>query len=129
VFEKHGYRFDAGPSLFLQPQNIEDLFAFACEDIHQYLSYKPVILHVNISMKMERLLMLIQMHKSLLPKLKKQTGEPAAQVVNYLNESKKIYTIIGSIFYITRFIKKERGLMTSVIRALAATRLRYIFST
>ena len=39
AFEKDGFYFDAGPSLFVQPENIETLFKLAGEDIHQYLHY------------------------------------------------------------------------------------------
>src|SRR3954453_9976199 len=42
TLEKDGYQFDTGPSLFVQPQNIEALFKLANEDIHQYLHYKPL---------------------------------------------------------------------------------------
>ena len=33
-FENKGYLFDAGPSLFTQPQNIEELFELAGEPIN-----------------------------------------------------------------------------------------------
>jgi len=42
AFEIDGYRFDAGPSLFTQPQNIEDLFSLAEEPIEAYFNYLPV---------------------------------------------------------------------------------------
>ena len=67
--------------------------------------------------------------QKLAAEIEKQTGEPAAQVVNYLNESKKIYRNIGSIFLHNSLHKKRTWLNTSVIKALAATRLRYFFST
>ena len=42
MFEKDGYRFDAGPSLFTQPQNIVELFEEAGEPIEDYFTYKSV---------------------------------------------------------------------------------------
>ncbi len=36
AFDKDGFRFDAGPSLFTQPQNIEELFQAAGENINDY---------------------------------------------------------------------------------------------
>ena len=42
AFEKEGFHFDAGPSLFTQPQNIEELFALADEPIENYLSYHKI---------------------------------------------------------------------------------------
>src|SRR3954468_13031056 len=38
----NGFHFDTGPSLFVQPQNIEELFQFAGENIQDYFSYSPV---------------------------------------------------------------------------------------
>ena len=35
AFEKQGYHFDAGPSLFTQPQNIVELFELANEPIQK----------------------------------------------------------------------------------------------
>ncbi len=42
AFEKDGFNFDAGPSLFTQPKNIEELFEIAGEPIGNYFSYKTV---------------------------------------------------------------------------------------
>ncbi|HXL56099.1 MAG TPA: FAD-dependent oxidoreductase, partial [Chitinophagaceae bacterium] len=41
-FEINGFHFDAGPCLFVQPQNIEELFELANENITDYLEYIPV---------------------------------------------------------------------------------------
>ena len=35
-----GYHFDAGPSLFTQPENIAELFELAGEDMGEYLQYE-----------------------------------------------------------------------------------------
>src|SRR4249920_3690069 len=42
LLSKDGYVFDAGPSLFTQPRNIEDLFEFAGEPIDEYFRYRAV---------------------------------------------------------------------------------------
>ena len=46
-FEKDGFKFDAGPSLFTRPHLIEELFALAGEPIEPYFSYEklPVSCH------------------------------------------------------------------------------------
>ena len=36
--ERDGYRFDMGPSLFTQPQNIEELFTLAEENITDFFT-------------------------------------------------------------------------------------------
>ena len=40
AFEKMGYRFDMGPSLFTMPHLVEDLFKVAKKPIHSYFKYK-----------------------------------------------------------------------------------------
>src|ERR1051325_7019722 len=42
LVEVGGYRFDGGPSLFVQPENLEELFQDAGENIHAFLHYTPV---------------------------------------------------------------------------------------
>jgi phytoene dehydrogenase-like protein len=42
LIERDGYSFDAGPSLFTQPTNLEELFTLAGEDIRAYFSYQSV---------------------------------------------------------------------------------------
>jgi phytoene dehydrogenase-like protein len=44
ICEKEGYKFDAGPSLFTQPSNLEELFALAGEDIAAYFKYESLSL-------------------------------------------------------------------------------------
>ena len=42
AFKKNDFCFDAGPSLFIQPKNIEEIFELAGEPIEQYFTYKQV---------------------------------------------------------------------------------------
>ena len=41
-FSKNGFHFDAGPSLFTRPGNIEDLFELAGEPMENYFSYSAL---------------------------------------------------------------------------------------
>ena len=41
-FSKDGYRFDAGPSLFTQPANVQELFDLAKEPMAPYFSYQAL---------------------------------------------------------------------------------------
>jgi len=129
ILEKEGYRFDTGPSLFLQPQNIEALFTLAGEDIHQFLRYKPVDISCKYFYEDGTVINAYTDAQKCAAEIEQQTGEPGAHVVKYLKESKKIYTNIGSIFLNNSLHKKTTWFNTSIIKALAATRLRYIFST
>ena len=41
-FNVEGYQFDAGPSLFTQPENIEELFSLAGEPIEDYFQFQSL---------------------------------------------------------------------------------------
>jgi phytoene dehydrogenase-like protein len=42
LIEKNGFYFDAGPSLFTQPQNIIELFECAGESVDEYFNFSNV---------------------------------------------------------------------------------------
>src|SRR6476660_7420437 len=91
MFEKNGYRFDGGPSLFTQPENIEELFLIAGENIHDYFNCSRVdntcsyflengkVIHANRDMDV------------LADELKEKAGEDPGLVKKYLVRSAKLY--------------------------------------
>ena len=65
AFEKMGYRFDMGPSLFTMPHLVEDLFKLAKIPMHKYFSYKKKKNICTYFLKMEPTLKLQQTKKNL----------------------------------------------------------------
>jgi phytoene dehydrogenase-like protein len=51
-FSLGNYQFDAGPSLFTQPQNIEELFQLANEPIEAYFTYQSLPISFKYFLKM-----------------------------------------------------------------------------
>ncbi|HEY1870834.1 MAG TPA: phytoene desaturase family protein, partial [Chitinophagaceae bacterium] len=129
VFEKDGYRFDTGPSLFVQPENIEELFSLAGEDIHQYFTYKPLDVTCKYFYEDGTVINAYANTKKFAKEVEEKTGESAQHVVAYLEESKKIYRDIGSIFLNHSLHKKRIWKKLDTLKALQATRSDYIFST
>jgi phytoene desaturase len=129
VFEKDGYRFDTGPSLFVQPQNIEELFALAGENIHDHLHYKPVETACKYFYEDGTIINAYTNAKKFAKEVEQKTGEPAQHVITYLKDSEKIYKNIAGIFLNHSLHKKETWLNAYIFHALASTKLHYLFTT
>jgi phytoene dehydrogenase-like protein len=93
-----GYRFDAGPSLFTMPENVEALFELAGKDIHEYFSYH----------RLEELCRYwyadgVQFtawadNDKFAQEAAAATGESPETIKNYLAASARKYHIVGELF-------------------------------
>ncbi len=129
AFEKDGFRFDAGPSLFTQPKNIEELFELAEEPIENYFSYRPVDIACKYFYENGKVVEASTNAENFGQELEEKLGESAETIINYLNQSKKIYTNIGSIFLNYSLHKRKTWLSKHAVKALWATRYSYLFKT
>jgi phytoene desaturase len=129
VFEKDGYRFDTGPSLFVQPQNIEELFNIAGEDIYPRLTYKPLDITCKYFYEDGTIINAHSSIEKFAKEIEEKTGEPVRHVLAHLEESKKIYQDIGTIFLNHSLHEKRTWKKLDILRALPSTRPGYIFST
>ncbi|WP_462252634.1 1-hydroxycarotenoid 3,4-desaturase CrtD [Ferruginibacter sp.] len=129
AFEKYGFRFDAGPSLFTQPKNIEQLFEIAGEPIENYFSYKPVDVACKYFYENGKIVNAFTNAENFGKELEEVLGESSNTVAKYLNESKKTYDNIGSIFLNHSLHKRRTWLNKRVFKALAATKYSYLFQT
>lgn len=127
--ERDGYRFDAGPSLFVQPENIEELFKLCNEDMHEYLHYTPVGISCKYFYEDGVVLNAYTDKNKFAGEVEIKIGEPAQHIIDYLHESKKIYKNIGSIFLNHSLHQKSTWLNANVLKALLQTKPSYLFST
>ncbi len=125
--EMGGYRFDMGPSLFTQPQNIEELFTLAEENIVDYFTYQavPITCHyfyedgTVINAYADRILFASE--------LSEKTTDSADTLIAYLKNSEKIYRNIGSIFLNYSLHKIKTLVKAPVLRAFLSIRWPYLF--
>ncbi|MBI2274954.1 MAG: phytoene desaturase [Bacteroidetes bacterium] len=123
------YQFDAGPSLFTQPQNIEELFALAGEPIADYFSYHkmPVSCHYFYE---DGTMVKAYADRDLFDReLVEKLGETPGALAAYLNRSERIYRDIGSVFLQYSLHKTATLFKAGILRALKATRWPYLFRT
>ncbi len=129
AFEIDGFHFDAGPSLFTQPENIEALFEMANEPMQEYLQYEQVPVACKYFYESGAIVNAYADAEKFAQELQTKLGEDAANVTSYLQQSKQLYDKIGKIFINTSLHKKELFYQAPIVPALAATRIKYLFQT
>ena len=129
LVEAGGYRFDGGPSLFVQPEDLEELFQAADENIHEFLHYTPVEIACKYFYEDGTVINAYTDKVKFSKELEDKTGEPAGAVLSYLNESKNIYEHVGDVFVNHSLHKISTFISPAVFKALISTRPSYIFST
>lgn len=129
AFEKDGYHFDTGPSLFVQPENIEALFKLAGEDVQQYLRYSQPGITCKYFYEDGVIINAWPNKERFAKEVEAKTGEPSEHVIAYLKESEKIYRNIGGIFLNNPLQKAATWFKSDIIKALAVTKPGYLFST
>lgn len=128
-FEKSGFHFDAGPSLFTQPQNIEELFTLADESIQSYFNYQPIDIACKYFYENGKRVNAYTDVGKFAQELKDQLNEEPESVMNYLNQSEKLYNNIGAIFLNNSLHKIKTWFNKHIGPALKTVRYSYLFNT
>ncbi len=129
MFEKDGYRFDAGPSLFTQPHNIAELFEDAGEPMEDYFIYKPVDIACKYFFESGKTVRAYTNTQDFAQELFDQTGEPATAVPAYMMQSAKVYNNIGKVFLQHSLHKWSTWVHKRILPALKTLRAPYLLST
>ncbi len=129
ILKKGGYTFDTGPSLFVQPVNIEDLFELAGEDIHAFFNYRPINIACKYFYEDGTVINAYTDKEKFAEELFEKTGEPQQNTISYLNESANIYSHIGNIFLNHSLHKRSTLRRAKIANALLNTKHSYLFST
>lgn len=128
-FSRDGYQFDAGPSLFTQPQNIVALFDLCGETIDDYFQYEAVPVACNYFFPNGKTLSAYVDKKKFADEMQTKLGEPASNVTDYLKDANDCYTHIGELFVDYSLHKPKMFPFSRVIPALKKTKLAYLFSS
>lgn len=125
----NGYRFDAGPSLFTQPQNIAELFALAGEPMEDHFSYRQMPVSCNYFYEDGTVVNAYADKNLFAQELAAKLGENESSLFSYLKRSGKIYNNIGSFFTDHSLHKKRTFFSRKIWKALMTVRWPYIFRT
>jgi phytoene desaturase len=92
------YRFDAGPSLFTMPNLVEDLFHLFGENPSDYFQYIKLEQICNYFWEDGQTLTAHSDLNQFASDIEKHFGEPANNVLAYLNSSKVLYDLTADLF-------------------------------
>jgi phytoene desaturase len=128
-FEKDGYRFDAGPSLFTQPVNVQELFELAGEPMEAYFTYKPVDIACRYFYENGKVVNAYADKVAFSEEMAGQLGESPQTVIQYLQDAEKLYENTGTVFLNYSLHKRSTWLNKRVISAFKAVKFSHIFKT
>ncbi|MFZ9661069.1 MAG: 1-hydroxycarotenoid 3,4-desaturase CrtD [Chitinophagaceae bacterium] len=129
LLESKGYRFDTGPSLFTQPQNIEEIFQIANEPLEDFFQYESVPIANKYFFENGKVINAYTDAKKLSQELKDVVDENPEAIVHFLRESEKMYQDIGVIFLEHSLHLSGTWLHRRIIPAIKSTRLRYLLKS
>lgn len=129
AFEKDGFCFDAGPSLFTQPQNIEALFQLAAEPIEKYFSYQKVDVTCRYFYANGKTVTAFSDTDRFATELQQKLNEDPDSLKKYLRQSAKAYDSIASVFLNFSLHKASTWLHKRILGALAVLKPAYLFGS
>jgi len=128
-FMRDGFSFDAGPSLFTQPENIVELFELCGEDMSEYFSFEPVEIAFKYFFESGKVVSAYVGAEKFATELHEKTGEPKKNVLTYLKHSNQAFDKIGTLFLNHSLHKTDTYLQRGVVDAITATRWPYLIQS
>ncbi len=129
LIEKDGYKFDAGPSLFTQPVNIEELFELAGEPIETYLTYTSVSIACRYFFENGVCINAYTNPEEFAVEMEQKVGENPRNIIRYLKDAERTYEKVGNIFLNFSLHRWKTWVHPRIVAALKAVKLPYLLST
>jgi len=126
-FSIDGYLFDAGPSLFTQPDNLKALFDLAGEPMEDYFQYQSMPISFKYFYEDGTIVNAYTDNGKLAAEMEEKLGESPSKVLDYLNDSKHLYEHIASIFLNHSLHKKATLFQSKVFKAIKTLKWKYLF--
>ncbi len=129
AFEQNGFLFDAGPSLFTQPQYVQELFDVANVDMAPYFSYSKSDVTCQYFFADGKKVTGYAEKEKFADELATQFQEDKNKTLQYLQHSKTAFENIGTLFTQFSLHKLKTYAKGRMWRAIGATKLPYLFKT
>lgn len=128
-FKQDGYHFDAGPSLFTEPEHVEALFEAAGVDIRSFFEYERVEVSCHYFFSNGRQLKAWANPERLACEMERELGESKEAVLKYLHNAKKLYEKVGGLF-LKKSLHRPTGFNWQEVWAgIRASKPAYLFSS
>ena len=129
VLEKDGYHFDTGPSLFVQPENIFDLFNLAGEQVAGEFSCIPIDIACRYFFENGRLVNGFASAEKFSTELQAVLDEDPKAVTIYLANAQMLYDHLAAVFINHSLQSANTWLNKATLGALSVVKPAYLFST
>mgnify|MGYP005750526651 CR=1 FL=1 len=96
--QTHGYRFDAGPSLFTMPELVEELFSLAGKDPKKFFDYEKLEVICNYFWEDGKRVQAFADLNRFAEEVETKLGEPARNIRKALQDSSFIYEHLAPLF-------------------------------
>ena len=126
-FEKNGFRFDAGPSLFTSPHLIEDLFKIANVPIESYFSYQKLEVACHYFYEDGTCIKAFTNKEAFALELHEKTNEAPDNLYRYLNHASEAYNNIASIFLRYSLHTLKTLFRAPILKAFTKLKPSYLF--
>lgn len=118
AFEKKGFRFDAGPSLFTMPHFVTELFEKAGENPKHHFQYSKKEITCQYFWEDGTRFTAYSDQDRFLNEVETVFGEPASRVKKYLQRAKKKYDLTAPIFLNQSLHKSKTFVSFDTLKAL-----------
>lgn len=129
AFEQHGYRFDAGPSLFTMPQYVDELFRLAGEDPSEYFRYQALETACRYFWPDGARLNAWTDPARFAREVERQLQVPARHVETFLDKSRQKYALAGHIFLEKSLHRAGTWLNAQALKAMLRLPFYDLFSS
>lgn len=126
LIEKDGFRFDAGPSLFTQPANIEELFSFAGEPLAPHFKYSSVDLACTYFFEDGTTFKAASNAEKFAAEAADKLDADEPLIKKYLEQSSTVYKYIAEIFLSYSLHKKSTWFRREIFTALKHVKLYHL---
>lgn len=123
------YHFDAGPSLFTQPENLEELFRIANEDITKYFQYQSLPIACKYFYNDGTVVNAYTALPALKHEIQSRLGEAPEAVEQYLKQSADLYENVGNIFLNHSLHQIKDISWKEIYKAIKTVRLKHLFKS
>lgn len=127
LLELDGFRFDKGPSLFVEPENILELFSIAGESACGEFSYSPLPIACRYFFEGGTELNAYASVAQFADELADKLGEDRSVVNRYLDQARRLYEGLGSVFLNHSLHRRETWIRWSTVKSFARARPVYFF--
>jgi phytoene desaturase len=117
-FSKDGFRFDAGPSLFTMPENLDELFQLHHLDPREYFNYHQLDIICKYFYEDGTILNAYHDINKFINEIKKINENDSSKIKSFLKESKRIYELTENVFLNKSLHKLKTYLSADTLKAI-----------